>query len=156
MHNTINFWYGNWEKVCMKRSWQREDAKKGGPALHTNKNFIRNWFLVYNLGYSRKKMGFEHIRFWKNQLEFLVLLFHPWKFWTKQSYSSLKNNAKLCDTYWEWNQILCVFFFIASENFSYLLFSPRKFHIVFLQYSFKNPSPGIANFVTSLDQTNYW
>ena len=90
------------------------------------------------------------------QLEFLGLLFHPWKFWTKQSYSSLKNHAKLCDTYWEWNQILCVFFFIAPENFSYLLFSPRKFHIVFLQYSFKNPSPGIANFVTSLDQTNYW
>ena len=29
MHNTINFWYGNWENVCMKRSWQREDAKKG-------------------------------------------------------------------------------------------------------------------------------
>ena len=61
MHNTINFWYGNWEKVCMKRSWQREDAKKGGPALHTEKNFITNWFLVCKLGYPRKKMGVEHI-----------------------------------------------------------------------------------------------
>ena len=31
-----------------------------------------------------------------------------------------------------------VFFFsIAPENFSYFLFSPRKFHIVFLQYSWK-------------------
>ena len=96
MHNTINFWYGNWEKVCMKRSWQREDAKKGGPALHTDKSFIRNWFLVWNLGYPRKTMGVEHI-----QLEFLGLLFHPWKFWTKQNYSSLKYPAKLCDTYWE-------------------------------------------------------
>ena len=96
MHNTINFWYGNWEKVCMKRSWQREDAKKGGPALHTDKNFIRNWFLVCKLGYSRKKMGVEHI-----QLEFLGLLFHPWKFWTKQSYLSLKYPPKLYDTYWE-------------------------------------------------------
>ena len=71
------------------------------------------------------------------QLEFLGLLFHPWKFWTKQSYSSLKNPAKLYDTYWEWSQILCDFFFIASENFSYFLFSPRKFHILFLQYSWK-------------------
>ena len=57
MHNTISFWYGNWEKVCMKRSCEREDAKKGGPALHTDKNFIRNWFLVCKLDYSRKKMG---------------------------------------------------------------------------------------------------
>ena len=80
----------------MKRSWQREDAKKGGPALHTDKSFIRNWFLVWKLGYPRKKMGVEQI-----QLEFLGLLFHPWKFWTKQSYSTLKNPAKLYDTYWE-------------------------------------------------------
>ena len=116
MHNTINFWYGNWEKVCMKRSWQREDAKKGGPALHTNKNFISNWFLICKLGYSRKKMGVEHIRFWKKQLKFLGLLFHPRKFWTKQSYSSLKNAVKLYDTYWEWNQIYCDFFFIAPES----------------------------------------
>ena len=35
------------------------------------------------------------------QLEFLGLLFHPWKFWTKKSYSSLKNPAKLYGTYWE-------------------------------------------------------
>ena len=96
MHNTINFWYGNWGKVCMKRSWQREDAKKGGPTLHTDKSFIRNWFLVWKLGYPSKKMGVEHI-----QVEFLGLLFHPWKLWTKQSYSSLKNPAKLYDTYWE-------------------------------------------------------
>ena len=61
MHSTINFWYGNWEKVCMKRSWQREDAKKDGPALHTDKNFIRNWFLVCKLCYPRKKMGVKHI-----------------------------------------------------------------------------------------------
>ena len=61
MHNTINFWYENWEKVCMKRSWEREDAKKGGPALHTDKNFIRNWFLVCKLSYPRKKMGVEDI-----------------------------------------------------------------------------------------------
>ena len=60
MHNTINFWYGNWEKVCMKRSWQREVAKKGGPAMPTDKNFSRNWFLVCKLGYPRKKMGVQH------------------------------------------------------------------------------------------------
>ena len=61
MHNTINFRYGNWEKVCMKRSWQREDAKKGDPAPYTDKNFIRNWFLVCKLDYPRKKMGVDHI-----------------------------------------------------------------------------------------------
>ena len=48
------------------------------------------------LCYPRKKMGVDHI-----QLEFLGLLFDPWKFWTKQSFSSLKNPAKLYDTYWE-------------------------------------------------------
>ena len=140
MHNIIHFGYGNWEKVCMKRSWQREDAKKCGPALHTDKNFIRNWFLVFKLGYFRKQKRVEHILFWKKKkktLKFLGLLFHPWTFWTKQSYSSLKNPAKLYDTYWGWNQILCDFFFIAPENFSYFLFSPRKFHIVFLQYFWK-------------------
>ena len=137
MNNTINFWYRNWEKVCMKKSWQREDAKKGGPALHTDKNFIRNWFLVCKLGYSRKKMGVEHILFWEKQLKFLGLLFHLWQFWTKQNYPFQENLAKLYDTYWEWSQILCDFLFIAPENFSYFLFSPRKFHIVFLQYFWK-------------------
>ena len=120
------------KKILWKGHDEEEMQKKGGPALHTNKNFIRNWFLVCKLGYSRKKMGVEHI-----QLEFLGLLFHPWKFWTKQSYSSLKNPAKLYGTYWEWSQILCDFFFIAPGNFSYFLFNPRKFHIVFLQYSWK-------------------
>ena len=71
------------------------------------------------------------------QLEFLGLLFHPWKFWTKQSYSSLKNPAKLYGTYWEWSQILFYFLFFAPENCSYFLFSPRNFHIVFVQYSWK-------------------
>ena len=121
------------QKVMTKRR-----CKKGwSSSAHTDKNFIRNWFLVCKLDYSRKKVRVEHIRFWKEQLEFLGLLFHPWIFWTKQSYSSLKNPAKLYDTYWEWSQILCDFFFIAPENFSYFLFSPRKFHIVFLQYSWK-------------------
>ena len=138
MHNTINFWYGNWEKVCLKRSWQREDAKKGGPALmHTDKfpsiKLVSS--LVCKLGHSRKKvvvyMVVEHILFWNKKLEFLGLLFHPWKFWTKQ------NPAKLYDTYWKWSQILCEFFFISPEKFSYVLFSPRKFHIVFLQCSWK-------------------
>ena len=115
----FKIWYGNWEKVCMKRSWQREDAKKSAPALHTDKNF-RNWFLVCKLSYPRKKVRVKHIRFWEKQLEFLGLLFHPWKFWTKQNYSSLKNPAKLYDTYWEWSQILYVFFFINPENFSYI------------------------------------
>ena len=125
------------KKILWKGHDEEEMQKKGGPALHTNKNFIRNWFLVCKLGYSRKKMGVEHIRFGKKQLEFLGLLFHPWKFWAKQSYLSLKNPAKLYDTYWEWSQILFYFLFFAPENCSYFLFSPRNFHIVFVQYSWK-------------------
>ena len=137
MHNTINFWYANWEKVCMKSSWQREDAKKGGPALHTDKNFIRNWFLVCKLGYSRKKMGVEHILFWKKTTVISRFIISPLEILDKTKYSSLKIPAKLYDTYWEWSQILCHFFFITPENFSYFLSSPRKLHIVFLQYSWK-------------------
>ena len=41
-----------YEKVMTKR-----------PALHTDKDFIRNGFLVCKLGYSRKKMGVEDILF---------------------------------------------------------------------------------------------
>ena len=140
MHNTINFWYGNWKKLCMKRSWHREHAKRGCPALHTDKNFIKNWFHVCKLGYSRKKMVVKHILFWKKQVEFLGLLFHPWKFWTKQSYSSLKNPAKLYNTYWEWSQILCDFFFIAPEDSSYFLFSPGNSTLYFFNIPGKSKS----------------
>ena len=136
MHSTISFWFGNSEKVFYEKVMTKRRCKKGwSSSVHWH--LIRNWFLVCKLGYSRKKMGVEHILFWEKQLKFLGLLFDPWKFWTKQSYSSKKNPAKLYDTYWDWNQILCGFFFIAPENFSYFLFSPRKFHIVFLQYSLK-------------------
>ena len=131
MHNTINFWYGNWEKVCMKRSWQRQDAKKSGPALHTDKNFIGNWFLVCKLGYPRKKMGFELIytagisRFVISPMEILdkTKLFIP---------------KKSCKIIWH---LLGMkpnsFLFFVPENCSYFLFSPRNFHIVFFQYSWK-------------------
>ena len=94
-------------------------------------------FLSVNWAIPEKRWEFSTYGLEKKQLKFLGLLFHPWKFWTKQSYLSLKSPAKLYDTYWEWSQILCDFFFIAPENFSYFLFSPRKFHIVFLQYSWK-------------------
>ena len=122
------------EKFMTKRR-----CKKGGTALmHTDKIFIKLVSsLACKLGHSRKKMVVEHILFWNKKLEFLSLLFHRWKFWTKQIYSFLKNSAKLYDIYWEWSQILCDFFFIAPEKFSYFLFSPRKFHTVFLQCSWK-------------------
>ena len=57
MHNTINVWYGNWQKVCMKRSRRKDQAKKGWSST-----------------------------FLKEPLEFLGLLFQPWKFWTKESF----------------------------------------------------------------------
>ena len=63
---------------------------------------------------------------------------------------------RLADHTWEWNQILCDFFFIASENFRYFLFNPSKFHISFVPIFLENPSPGITNFVTSFEQTNFW
>ena len=81
----------------MKRSWQREDAKKGGPALHTDKISSEIAFLSVNCAIPEKRWELSTYI----QLEFLGLLFHPWKFWTKQSYSFLKNPAKLYGTYWE-------------------------------------------------------
>ena len=59
----------------MKRSWQREDLKEVGPTLHTDKNFIRNWFVVFKLGYSGKKMGVDDILFLKNHWNFRVCYF---------------------------------------------------------------------------------
>ena len=75
-------------------------CKKGGPALGTDKNFIRNRFLVCQFDYSRKKMGLKIYIFLKKPMEFLGLLFCPWKFWTKQSFIP-GNPAKLYDTSWE-------------------------------------------------------
>ena len=50
---------------------RRVNVKKGCPALHTNKNFIRSWFVVCKLGCFRKKMEVEDMLFWK----------HHWNFW---------------------------------------------------------------------------
>ena len=109
---------------------------------------FRVWFIVCKLGYSRKKMRVEDILL-KKPLQFLGLLFHLWKFCSKHSFIP-GNPAKSYDTSWEWNQILCDFFFIAlkildlcdfffiaPENLSYFLFNPRKFYMLFLQYSWK-------------------
>ena len=99
-----------------------------------------NWFLFLSVNWTIPEKRWSLSTYFfekKKQRELLGLLIHPWKFWLKQSYSSLKILAKLYDTYWQWSQILCDFFFIACENFSYFLFSPRKFHIVFLQCSWK-------------------
>ena len=100
-------------------------------------------------------MVVEDILFLKKTLEFLVLLFHPCKFWTKQNFIP-GNPAELYDTSWEWNQILCDFLFIAPENFSYFLFNPQAFPQVISSIFLENPHPGIANFMTSLQQANYW
>ena len=75
MYNLINFWYGIWEKVCMKRSWRKKGAKTGGPALYTDKNFFRNWLLVCKLGYSRNVMKVEDVLFWKSRWNFKVCYF---------------------------------------------------------------------------------
>ena len=74
-HNTIKFWSRNCEKVCMKSSWQWEDAKKGGSSLNTNKNFTTNWFVVCKLGYSRKKDGGWGDTFLEKPLEFPLCYF---------------------------------------------------------------------------------
>ena len=133
MHNTINFWYGNWEKVCMKRSWQREDAKKGGPALRTDKNFIRNWFLVCKLGYPRKKVGVEHI--YTAGISRLVI--SPMEILDKTKLFIPKKSCKII-----WHLLgmkTNSFLFFVPENCNFL-FSPRNFHIVFVQYSWNNKS----------------
>ena len=133
MHNTISFYYGNWEKVCMKSSWRREDPKKGGPALHTDRNFIRNWFPVCKMDYSRKKVRVEDIPFWKKKKRISWFVISPLEILDK-SYSSLKNPTKLSDTCWEWSQVLCFFSLLPLKVLVYFLFNPRKFHIVIPNY----------------------
>ena len=117
----------------MKRSWRREDAKKGGSALHTDKSFIRNWFLVCKLGYPRKKMGVEHI--YTAGISKPVI--SPMEILDK---TKLFIPEKSCKIIWHLlgtkpNSFLFYFFF-APENCNFL-FSPRNFHIVFVQYSWK-------------------
>ena len=100
--------------------WKGHDKEKMQKRVVQLCTLTKIWseigLLSVNWATPRKKMGVEHIRFGKKQLEFLGLLFHPWKFWAKQSYLSRKNPAKLYETYWEWSQILCDFFFIASPK----------------------------------------
>ena len=75
----------------------------------------------------------------KKLLEFPGLLLVPWKFWRKRSFVP-GNSAKLYDTSWERNQILCDFFLIAPENFTYFLFNPRKSHMLFFNITGKSKS----------------
>ena len=155
MHNTINVWYGDWEKVCMKRSWQREDAKKGGPALHSDKNFIRNWFLICKLGYSRKKMEVEHILFWEKQLKFLGLLFHPGNSGQNKTIHPKKILQNYMAPIENEAKFLMIFSLLPLKFFLFLVLPQEVLHCI-SSISLENPSPGIANFVTSLEQTNYW
>ena len=56
----------------MKRSWQREDAKKGGPALHTDKNWSEIGFLSVNWAIPEKRWELSTYFFEKKkQLEIL-------------------------------------------------------------------------------------
>ena len=71
----------------------------------------------------------------------------PLEIWTRQSFIP-GNPEKLYGTSWEWNQVTCDFFFIVLENVSYLSFNPRIFYFFNI--------PGIANYVTSVEETNYW
>ena len=83
----------------MKRPWQiRINVQKGCSALHSNNSFIRNWLIVFKLDYSRKKMGLRKY-FFEKTLEFLVSSFHPWKFWTKQSFIP-GNSGRFYGTSW--------------------------------------------------------
>ena len=124
-------------KSVHEKLMTKSRCKKGWSSSAHWQQFHQKLVSCLYIGLFQKKDGSWAHTFLKKQLGFLGLLFHPWKFWTKQSYSSIKNPAKLYDTYWEWSQILCDFSFIAPGNFSYFLFNPRKFHIVFLQYSGK-------------------
>ena len=91
--------------------------------------------------FQEKDASWAHIYvFEKKQQKFLGLLFHPWKFWSKQSYSFLKNPAKLYDTYWEWSQNLCDFFFIAPEDCCYFVITPGNSTLYFFNISGKRKS----------------
>ena len=129
METTKKFvWKGHDEEKMQKRVVQLCTLTKVSSGIG---------FWSVNWAIPEKTWELSKYVFEKKQLILQGLLFHPWNFWIQQSYSSLKNHANLYDTYWEWSQIFCDFFFIAPENFSYFVFNPRKFHILFLQYSWK-------------------
>ena len=134
-HNTINFWSGNWKKVCEKSSWQIEDVKMDSQALDTNKHFFTNWFVTNKLGYSRKKIGVEDTLFWKKHWNFHFVIW-PFEILHKTKLYLWKS-CKIVRHFLGINQSLYRFFLIAPENFSYFLFNPKKFHMLFLQYSWK-------------------
>ena len=131
MHNTINVWYGNWQKVFMKRSWPKEDAKKVGPVLHTDKNFIRNWFLVCKLGYSRKKDGSWAHTFLKKATGISRFVISPLEILDKTKLFIPKKSCKIIWHLltWQWSQILCDFFFISC-------LAPGK-STLYLQYTWE-------------------
>ena len=140
---TMNFW-------SVYRGHDKKKCKYGGLALHTNKNFIRNWLFVYKLWFSRKKYGgWWYIYFLEKPLKFLDLLPYPWKFWTKQSFIA-GNRAKLFDTSWEQSKIICDFSWLSLKMLHISCFTSRIPNASSSKL-LKNPSPWIANFMTSLE-----
>ena len=112
-------------------------------------------FLSVNWAIPEKKWGLRTCYFEKKLPKFLGFLFHPWKFWTKHSYSTLKSPPKLYDTYWEWSPILFDFFYCPWKFYLFLVFPQKSTHCISSIF-LENTSPGIANLMTSLEQTNYW
>ena len=129
MHSIINFWYRNWGKVCMKRSWQREDAKKGGPALHTDKNFIKNWALP-----GKRCELSTYIRFWKKATEISRFVISPLEILVKTKLFILKKSCKIIWHILGMKPKSLWFFLYCPWRLLLLRDNPRKFHIVFLQY----------------------
>ena len=127
------------------------------------KKLIERWYLLFTEKFLFWTFQWWEIRsffqlkcWWKDDI-YLVFLSFPWysrawEIW----FRAVVLKSALADHTWKWNQILCDFFFIASENFRYFLFNPSKFHISFVPIFLENPSPGITNFVTSFEQTNFW
>ena len=127
--------FGLFREVMTKKK-----CKYGGSALHTNKNFIRNWLFVYKLGFSRKKTWWlmiyilfrkttEISRFVTLSLEILgKRKLHRWK--------SCKIVWHLLGT----KQNYLWFFLIVPENFTYFLFYFKNSKCFFFKTAEKSKS----------------
>ena len=86
--------------------------------------------------------------FFEKPLEFFILLLYPWKFQTKQSFTS-GNSTKLCYILWKLQaqkprpktkrpgEITHCFFLVTPGNSTSFLINPWKFHMLFRWYSWK-------------------
>ena len=136
--------------VCLERSWQRKNVNTVAQLCTLTKPLSEIDYLFINLDFPEKKHGgWWYIYFLEKPLKFLDLLPYPWKFWAKQSFIA-GNRAKLFGTSWEQSKIICDFSWLSLKILHSSCFTSRILNASSSKLM-KNPSPWIANFMTSLE-----